>query len=114
MLIADLAIVASVAVLLFGGFLVWNSMRKGKPVATNASYELAVEAYEEAKAALDEETAKLARERSMLSDLNREMASALMMVSGHGACLSATEEHGLHVDADLDRRRAMAEVELRG
>lgn len=112
-LLEEFGIIIVLAILGFGGFLLWNAVKKRKPVATNASYELAVDAYERATEEMRVATAKLEAERAVLAGLSKEMASSLMAASGQGVCLTPTQEHELHVDRELERRREQ-EMIVRG
>lgn len=76
-----------------------------RPKATNNDLELVVEAHNRATRELAQAAADLRTEREMLANLNYEIVSSLMLVSGQGGVLSAEQEHTLHVEAEVARRR---------
>lgn len=97
MLIEEIVTVAIVGMLIGGFFIVRGFL--ARPKRTRDELSVVVEAYE--KMTLQHE-----RELAVLQGLTKEMASSLILSSGHGPALTANDEHDLHVDEDLRRRRA--------
>ena len=95
-MLAEEIIAALLVGFLLGGFFLFKNSLKN-PRRTRDDLSAAVEAHE--KAALEHE-----RELSVLKGISKEMVGALMLSSGR-IPLTAGEEHELHVNAELERKR---------
>jgi len=82
--------------ILVGGFFLFRSSLKN-PRRTKDDLSAAVEAHEDA-------TLEIKRELAVLKGVTKEMVDALVISSGR-IPLTAGEEHDLHVDAEMERRR---------
>ena len=107
MVFEEIGIIILVGVLLLGGgWLINRALRR--PAPTNASYELAVEALVRARQDLDAAAAALREEGAILQQINREMASDLMVARGGVTTMTNQQDHDVRVQFDLDARRKAA------
>jgi hypothetical protein len=98
-------VAVGIVLIIIGGGAILVQRGLQRPPATNAEYELAVDAYRQATAELESVRVDLEKEMELFRDLNREMSSSLILSSGCSTHLQPDEEHDLHVEADLRRRR---------
>ena len=110
MIFEEIAVIVLVAIIVGGSILIWRNLKR--PKATNNDLAEAVDAHNKAAAELTAAANELKCERAMLCQIAREMQSNLMLASGQTSCLTPKEEHDLHVEVELGRRREPLQAQM--